>query len=184
MAAPTTAACVKKTLANPEPSTHGPSRRFHNSAHVRCWSNRTSPPSPLSPTRRARVRPPPEVGDLTEPPPARAAGDRAATRPRPPPAGNHQGSEDKGPSGPRRPYSAAITREGRPAAPAATTPRRHPILKITVGAAGPGRVGGRRAPSASSEGRRARGSPRHDRPRNKRPDTKKGAKSVIRRAHR
>jgi hypothetical protein len=24
MAAPTTAACVKKTLANPEPSTHGP----------------------------------------------------------------------------------------------------------------------------------------------------------------
>jgi hypothetical protein len=26
MAAPTTAACVKKTLANPEPSTHGPSR--------------------------------------------------------------------------------------------------------------------------------------------------------------
>ena len=26
MAAPTTAACVKKSLANPEPSTHGPSR--------------------------------------------------------------------------------------------------------------------------------------------------------------
>ena len=29
MAAPTTAAHVKKILANPEPSTHGPSRRFH-----------------------------------------------------------------------------------------------------------------------------------------------------------
>ena len=28
MAAPTTAACVKKTLANPEPSTHGPERQF------------------------------------------------------------------------------------------------------------------------------------------------------------
>ena len=28
MAAPTTAAGVKKTLANPEPSTHGPSRHF------------------------------------------------------------------------------------------------------------------------------------------------------------
>jgi hypothetical protein len=30
MAAPTTAACVKKTLANPEPSTHGPSRRWRS----------------------------------------------------------------------------------------------------------------------------------------------------------
>ena len=28
MVAPTTAARVKKTLANPEPSTHGPLRRF------------------------------------------------------------------------------------------------------------------------------------------------------------
>jgi hypothetical protein len=28
MAAPTNAALVKKTLANPEPSTHGPSHRF------------------------------------------------------------------------------------------------------------------------------------------------------------
>jgi hypothetical protein len=30
MAAPTTGACVKKTLANPEPSTHGPSRRWRS----------------------------------------------------------------------------------------------------------------------------------------------------------
>src|SRR5277367_1378473 len=34
MAAPTTAARVKKSLANPKPSTHGPSRRFPNLAHV------------------------------------------------------------------------------------------------------------------------------------------------------
>jgi hypothetical protein len=27
MAAPTTAACVKKILANPEPSTHGPDKK-------------------------------------------------------------------------------------------------------------------------------------------------------------
>jgi hypothetical protein len=35
MAAPTNAAGVKKTLANPEPSTHGPSRRIK---HVRLMS--------------------------------------------------------------------------------------------------------------------------------------------------
>jgi hypothetical protein len=32
MAAPTTAACVKKTLANPEPSTHGPQPRWRSLA--------------------------------------------------------------------------------------------------------------------------------------------------------
>jgi hypothetical protein len=38
MAAPTTAAHVKKTLANPEPSTHGPKRRFAAMPqYVRCW---------------------------------------------------------------------------------------------------------------------------------------------------
>jgi hypothetical protein len=34
MAAPTTAACVKKTLANPEPSTHGPMPRWFRAALV------------------------------------------------------------------------------------------------------------------------------------------------------
>jgi len=33
MAAPTNAAGVKKTLANPEPSTHGPSRHFAAMQH-------------------------------------------------------------------------------------------------------------------------------------------------------
>jgi hypothetical protein len=40
MAAPTTAAGVKKTLANPEPSTHGPSRQLV----LRC-SDRRDPES-------------------------------------------------------------------------------------------------------------------------------------------
>jgi hypothetical protein len=33
MAAPTTAAGVKKALANPEPSTHGPTTGMHYDAH-------------------------------------------------------------------------------------------------------------------------------------------------------
>jgi hypothetical protein len=40
MAATTTAARVKKALANPEPSTHGPSRRIRYLAHVRSWWKR------------------------------------------------------------------------------------------------------------------------------------------------
>jgi hypothetical protein len=44
MAAPTTAACVKKALANPEPSTHGPHER------------ETLPPLPADTTEVACVR--------------------------------------------------------------------------------------------------------------------------------
>src|SRR5262249_23752905 len=43
IAAPTTAAGVKKTLANPEPSTHGPSRRFvAMQQYVGYWSSADS----------------------------------------------------------------------------------------------------------------------------------------------
>jgi hypothetical protein len=54
---------------------------------------------------------------IFHPPEYDPADDRAATRPRPPPAGNHQGSEDKGPSGPRRPCSGAIHARGPPRGP-------------------------------------------------------------------
>jgi len=41
MAAPERFAQSQIPLAPRAPSIHGPSRRFHNSAQVRCWSNRT-----------------------------------------------------------------------------------------------------------------------------------------------
>src|SRR6516165_5054671 len=50
MAAPTTAAYVKKTLANPEPSTHGPSRRVHHAARS-WWVSEPAPSAELAPQR-------------------------------------------------------------------------------------------------------------------------------------
>jgi hypothetical protein len=41
MAAPTNAALVKKTLANPEPSTHGPDRQFAAAQHNACNGSRS-----------------------------------------------------------------------------------------------------------------------------------------------
>jgi hypothetical protein len=51
MAAPTTAACVKKALANPEPSTHGPEPEATLAAGgVRClWSTCRRSVGPNSP---------------------------------------------------------------------------------------------------------------------------------------
>ena len=49
MAAPTTAAYVKKTLANPEPSTHGPEPQFaHRSEQPLSGVVRTCQRSPLN----------------------------------------------------------------------------------------------------------------------------------------
>ena len=44
MAAPTNAASVKKTLANPEPSTHGPKRTRRASAAVSAFGGIAAPP--------------------------------------------------------------------------------------------------------------------------------------------
>jgi hypothetical protein len=52
MAAPTNAAFVKKTLANPEPSTHGPKRTRRASAAVSAFGGIAAPPKrqALTPT--------------------------------------------------------------------------------------------------------------------------------------
>jgi hypothetical protein len=104
------------------------------------------------------------------PPPAQAAPEpphRRGPPPAPAPTRIHQGSEPTGLQGRLHQVWAPYTREGRPR-PAATTPGRHPMLKITRGAAGPGQAGARRRARA----RRATGSNRLNRPQNKRRDRK------------